>query len=82
MRKEEILVNGTKIWLTFIQPVFYNSSNNLIESIDKWFCYFNYKENSDFWGEILRDKNNSPILFNSRKDAKQYAINIFNQTDN
>jgi len=73
-----ITIGNVNVWLSIDQLRTYdvNDRNKIIE-LNQYVCYFKFAEPTPYvFGELIRKKNNLPVLFNSIDEAIEYAINM------
>ncbi len=75
MTVDNITINKISIWLTIDQLRMYSTDRSIIENKKEYLCYFKYSEPTQiFLGELLRDVDKRPMLFESVDIARDYAI--------
>jgi hypothetical protein len=76
----EIKLKNRTVWLVIDQLRTYSTDFYKIEDKPEFLCYFKLTEpNSTIYGELLRDKDNKPLIFNSINDATEKAIDLLNK---
>ncbi len=80
MKVKEIQLKNRTVWLAIDQLRIYSADFKFIEEKPEFLCYFKLTEpNPIIYGELLRDKEGKPILFNSVDEAIEKAIELLNQ---
>ena len=80
MTIKEIKLTNRTVWLEIDQLRTYSADSGLIEDKSEFLCYFKLTETTQtIFGELIRDNNNKPIVFNSIEDAIEKAIVILNK---
>jgi len=75
MTNKIIDVLGRTIWLSIDQLRIYLADHNITELKEEFLCYFKTTEPTPLiLGELFRDENRKPLLFNSIDHATEYAI--------
>ena len=78
MNTIELRINGKKIWLV-IEPIRVNTEKGLEVVENEYICYFNFnKPDQIIYGELVKDENNQPKIFNNSKEAEEYVTEKFN----
>ncbi len=76
MTIKTINVSGRTIWLSIDQLRIYSADHNMTELKEEFLCYFKMSEPTPLiLGELFRDENKKPLLFNSIDLATEYATN-------
>jgi len=74
MRIVSIIINEQNVQVTIDPLRCYNTNKVLVESSNEFLCYFKIPElDSPFYGELFRDENRIPLIFNTPDAAIQYA---------
>lgn len=74
MSVENITINGISVWVTVDQLRVYSADRSRIETRQEFLCYFKLSEpTSIIQGELFRDSENKPKLFDSGNKAIEYA---------
>jgi hypothetical protein len=73
MEQEIIEINNTQIRLTYVVPVVYDPKTKHFTQQNFIFCYWTNGIHLSHYGELLKDEENNPIMFNRRQEAKKYA---------
>ncbi len=77
---KEIQLKNRTVWLAIDQLRTYSSDFKFIEDKSEFLCYFKLTEpNLTINGELIRDKDNKPLLFKSVNEAIEQAMEILNQ---
>jgi hypothetical protein len=67
---KKILIGNTQVWLLFHGFLYYNENHELIESLNKYLCYFKFTEPTPMiYGELIKDEVGKPIVFQNIDDA-------------
>jgi hypothetical protein len=74
------LNNEDTIWISIEEVNVYSESKNEIEHTEEYICYLKFTEpNILVSGEIIKDENNKPLIFNSKEEAIEYVKQIKNK---
>ena len=77
---KNIELKSRTVWLSIDQLRTYSVDFKFIEEKSEFLCYFNLTEpNQIFSGELLRDTDNKPILFQTVDEAIEKAKEILNE---
>lgn len=77
---KEIVIKNRIIWLVIDQLRTYTEDYKFIEEKPEFLCYFKLTEpNPIIYGELLRDKENKPILFKTVDEAIEKAKEYLSQ---
>ena len=69
-----IEVGGRTIWLSIDQLRVYSQDTNMIDIEEEFLCYFKLTEPTPLiYGELFRDENGKPLLFDTVDNALSYA---------
>ena len=75
-------INGEPLWLVIDQFRVYVEANNSFVTTEKFICYFKLSEpNTLFFGELVKDENELPRLFNTPNDAEVFVMNLLQNQD-
>lgn len=81
MRIRTIKLTNTTIWLALLPLIKYSPELELLETQNEFLCFFKFSEpNPFFFGELLSDENNIPLIFKSEEESVQYAINYLKKS--
>jgi len=73
MKKLQLKINETIVWVVIDQLRVYSSDKMILNTRDRFLCYFNYSEPSLIYGELFLNSKGTPILFDSEQSAIDYA---------
>ncbi len=77
---KEIKLKNRTVWLAIDQLRTYSTDFKFIEDKTEFLCYFKLTEpNQTIYGELLRDNDNKPLLFNSVNEAIEKAKELLNE---
>lgn len=78
MEIRRLEINERPLWLVIDQFRVYVEANNSFVTTERFICYYKLKEpNTLFFGELIKDENDLPILFNSADEAEEYVTHQF-----
>lgn len=65
-----ITIGDVRVWFYVQQLLSYDGDSKNIIEISKYMCYFKFSEpTAIILGDLLRDENKKPFLFNSIEEA-------------
>lgn len=79
MEIKEIEINEVTIWLV-IEPIRMNTKNGLEIISNEFICYYNFNKPTDIiFGELIKDENNRPKIFESSNSAIDYTTDLLKE---
>jgi len=72
MENEIVTINRNSIWLSY-ESVLERNNQDLLETTG-YICYFNREKPEFILGESIKNDDDSPRIFNSQQEAKEFAV--------